>query len=99
MIGYWIGWAGVVAGVCVPIPQLIKIIKTHRLADVSLGTYTLLIFVLLTYLWHAIYIRSEVFATAQAINLTTNGTIWVLLLRHRIKRGQLNWLKRLLTWR
>ena len=84
-LGYWIGWCGVAFGLCVPIPQLIKIFKTKRLADVSLGTYTFLIGCLTCYLIHALYIGSVVFATAQIINLTTNGFIWALLMLDRFK--------------
>ena len=82
-IGFVIGWMGVALGLCVPIPQLIKIIKTKSLADISLGTYIFLICCLICYLIHAIHIRSPVFTTAQAINLVTNGTILVLLIRRR----------------
>ena len=84
-IGYWIGWVGVLLGLCVPIPQLIKIIKTKKLNDISLGTYIFLFGCLTCYLIHAIYIKSPVFMTAQAINLITNGIILYLLLRHRIR--------------
>lgn len=82
-MGYWIGWCGVAFGLLVPMPQLIKIIKTRRLSDVSLGTYTFLICCLICYLIHAIYIKSIVFTCAQSINLTTNSIIWILLMRHR----------------
>jgi len=84
--GYWIGWYGVALGLAVPIPQLIKIIKTKKLADVSLGTYTFLVLCLLCYLIHAIHIRAEVFICAQAVNLCTNGVIFVLLIKDR-RRG------------
>lgn len=86
--GYWIGWCGVAFGLLVPIPQLIKIFKTKRLADVSFGTYTFLICCLTCYLIHAIYIKSIVFTVAQSINLTTNSVIWTLLLLDRIKRAR-----------
>ncbi len=86
-IGYWIGWVGVLGGICVPLPQLIKIIRTRRLEDISLGTYSILIFVLICYLWHAIYISAEVFIVAQSLNLISNGTIWFLLLRNKRRRN------------
>lgn len=81
--GYIIGWCGVAFGLLVPIPQLIKIFKTRKLSDVSLGTYTFLVCCLICYLIHAIYIQSIVFTVAQSINLTTNSIIWILLMRHR----------------
>lgn len=85
-MGYWIGWVGVGFGLLVPLPQLIKIFKTRRLNDVSLGTYTLLVICLTLYLIHAIHIKSIVFTTSHSINLTTNLFIWILLMRHWIKQ-------------
>ena len=67
---------------CVPIPQLVSILKTGR-THVALWTYIFLFITLTCYLIHAIYIKSEVFATAQAVNLITNGTILILLVRYR----------------
>ena len=83
--GYIIGWVGVGFGLLVPLPQLIKIIKTKRLDDISLGTYIFLFCCLTCYLIHAIYIKSPVFICAQLFNLTTNSVILALLIRHRIK--------------
>lgn len=85
-IGYAIGWVGVCFGLLVPLPQLWKIYKTKQLDAISLGTYTFLVMCLSCYLIHAIYLKSEVFMTAQSINLSTNGVIWVLLLRHKFKK-------------
>ena len=78
-----IGWAGVFFGLCVPIPQLMKIWKTRSLNDISMGTYIFLVFCLTCYLIHAIYIKSPVFVCAQLLNLCTNGIILGLLIRHR----------------
>ena len=83
-MGAIIGWVGVGLGMLVPIPQLIKIIKTRRLSDISLGTYTLLVLCMCCYLVHAIHIKSAVFTTAQAVNLSVNSTIWIFLLKHRL---------------
>ena len=83
--GYVIGWVGVGFGLLVPIPQLIKMLKTKRLDGISLGTYVFLFLCLISYLIHAIYIKSPVFITAQSLNLITNGTILILLIRHRMK--------------
>ena len=68
-IGFVIGWVGVGFGLAVPIPQLIKIIKTKSLADISMGTYIFLVCCLICYLIHAIHIKSPVFTTAQSVNI------------------------------
>lgn len=86
-LGYIVGYCGVLLGLCVPIPQLIKIIKTKKLADVSLGTYAILMACLICYLTHAIYISAEVFICAQSVNLCTNGVIFVLLIKDRRKNN------------
>lgn len=83
MLLYWIGWVGVALGLCVPIPQLIKIKKTGMVDGISIWTYAILIVCLVCYLLHAIYIKSLVFSTAQAFNLLTNGAILVMLIRKR----------------
>lgn len=85
-IGYVVGWIGVAFGLCVPLPQLIKIIKTKSLNDIALGTYILLSGCLSCYFIHAWYINSPVFMVAQGVNLLTNGTILVLLIRHKLRR-------------
>jgi len=82
--GFIIGWIGVAFGLLVPLPQLIKIIRTKSLSDIALGTYVFLFCCLTCYLIHAIYIRSPVFIVAQAVNLITNSTILMLLVRHKI---------------
>lgn len=79
--GYWIGWLGVAFGLFVPIPQLLKIIRTHSISGVSRGTYIFLCLALTCYLVHAIYIHSLIFTIAQSINLTTNTVILILLYR------------------
>ena len=84
--GYIIGGVGVAFGLLVPLPQLIKIIKTKSLNDIALGTYIFLFCCLMCYLIHAIYIKSPVFIVAQAMNLTTNSIILILLVRHRLRR-------------
>ena len=93
--GYVIGWCGVAFGLMVAPPQLYKIIKTRRMNDISLVTYSALCITLICYLIHAIYIHSVVFTTAQAINLTINTAIWVMLMRHRFKRGELTKVRRI----
>ena len=84
--GFIIGWVGVGFGLLVPLPQLIKIIRTKSLNDIALGTYVFLVCCVTCYLIHAIYIQSPVFMVANGINLTTNSIILVLLARHRLRR-------------
>ena len=79
---YWIGWMGIALGICVPIPQLISLSKNGH-TRVAPWTYIFLCLALICYLIHAIYIKSEVFVVAQAINLVTNGTILFILMRLR----------------
>ena len=81
--GYVAGWIGVALGLCVPVPQLIQIVKTRKLRDISLGTYSLLCGAIACYLIHAIYISAEVFVVAQSINLVTNTVILILLIRNK----------------
>lgn len=82
-IGYIIGFIGIAFGLCVPIPQLIKIIKTKQTEHIAIGTYCFLIAALFCFLWHALYIESVVFVTAQGVNLTTNSIILGFLIRGR----------------
>ena len=89
MIDLIIGWTGVLLGVSVPIPQLVKIFKTRRLKDISVWTYLCLCLAMSCYLFHAIYIMDAVFITAQSVNLTTNSII-LLLLSSRKLRGKLS---------
>ena len=83
--GFVIGWVGVAFGLLVPLPQLMKMIRTKSLNDIALGTYIFLFCCLTCYLIHALYIKSPVFIVAQSVNLTTNSVILGLLIRHRIK--------------
>lgn len=85
-IGFWIGFVGVGFGLCVPIPQLIRIIKTKQTEHVALGTYCFLVVALLCFLWHAIHIGAIVFIIAQGVNLTTNSIVLSLLIRGRRKK-------------
>ena len=77
--GYIIGWAGVVFGLGVAPPQLIKILMTGDISGISLITYIFLWCALLCYLIHAIHIKSKVFMVAQSVNLITNSVVLALL--------------------
>ncbi len=86
-IGNVIGYIGVVLGLAVPVPQLLKLARTGS-SGVSLGTYVFLCLALVCYLIHAIYIGSPVFTLAQSINLTTNTVILAVLARRRYGKGR-----------
>jgi len=81
--GYLIGWLGLIFGLIVPLPQIIKIVKSKSCNGVSKVTYACLCCALVCYLIHAIYIQSLVFTIAQSINLITNTIVLILL----FKRG------------
>ena len=83
MFEQMIGWAGVGFGLLVAPAQLWKILRTRQVNGISKVTYTFLCLALIAYLIHAIYIKDAVFITAQAVNITVNFTILVLL----FKRG------------
>lgn len=83
--GYIVGYFGILLGLLVAPPQLIKIVKSKAVSGISLHTYIFLCCALVAYLIHAIYIGSVVFQIAQAVNLTTNGIILVLLIKYRAK--------------
>ena len=80
-LGNIVGWLGVLFGLLVAPPQLIKIITTKQCLGISKLTYIALVFALLFYLLHAIYIESIVFIVSQSINLVSNSVILYLLVR------------------
>ena len=79
-LGNLVGWLGVLFGLFVAPPQLLKIIKMKQCNGISRLTYSALVTALTFYLLHAIYIKSVVFITAQSINLLTNIVILYFLL-------------------
>jgi uncharacterized protein with PQ loop repeat len=85
-LGYIIGYVGILFGLGVAPPQLIKIIKTNSSSDISLATYLFLCIALVCYLLHAIYIHALVFIIAQSINIVVNAAIFIVLLQHRRRR-------------
>jgi len=81
--GQGIGWLGVAFGLLVAPPQLYKIIKHKRTKNISIMTYGFLILTMTCYLLHAIYITDWPFITSNSINLSVNGTIFILLIIDR----------------
>ena len=84
--GYVVGFIGIGLGVCVPIPQLLKIRRTGVIDGIAVKTYIFLCFALVSYLIHAIYIESLIFTIAQSVNLATNSVILGML----VKKGREN---------
>ncbi|MGW8177242.1 MAG: SemiSWEET family sugar transporter [bacterium] len=80
-----IGFAGIVFGFLVPLPQIQKILKTRDVSSISLGTYTFLLLAIVCYFIHAVAIQDLVFTVSNGINLVTNSCIWVWILVDRWK--------------
>ncbi len=78
---------GILLGIPVAPLQLCKIIKRKTSDDISVPTYIFLCGAMTCYLLHAIYIHSAVFVTAQAVNLTFNMAILIVILKHRRVNG------------
>jgi len=81
MLEQTVGWLGVGFGLLVAPAQLIRILRTKCTTGISITTYLCLCLALVCYLVHALYIQDAVFITAQAVNITVNFTILVLLVR------------------
>lgn len=78
MISEIMGWLGVILGVLVAAPQLIKSIKEKSTKGVSKGTYQLLFLCMLCYLIRAIAINEPIFIVSNAINLVVIGAMLYL---------------------
>ena len=78
--GNKVGWSGVLFGLAVAPPQLVRIIITGQTEAISMVTYTFLILAMICYLLHAIHIKAPVFIVAQSINLVVNFTILMYLI-------------------
>ena len=83
-----IGWIAVFFGVCVPIPQLYRMLKTGKSKDVSMLTYVFLCTAMTGYLILAIYINEPVFIVAQSVNLLTNSMILAVKVKRGLKYGR-----------
>ncbi|KKL71929.1 hypothetical protein LCGC14_2089980 [marine sediment metagenome] len=78
--GNKIGWLGVLFGLAVAPPQLLRIVMTGQTEAISVVTYIFLLLAMTCYLLHAVHIKSKVFITAQAINLGVNFVILMYLI-------------------
>ena len=81
MTDHWIGFLGVAFGLLIAPPQLIKIIRTRKVKDVSLWTYIFLVCAVACYLYNAIYIGSLAFTITNGVGLVINSTVLFLLLK------------------
>ena len=84
-LGYIAGYLGLAFGILVPLPQLYRMIKTGKSNDVSLLTYVFLFLAVMGYLIHAIYLGAVVFIVSNALGLTLNTIVLIILIRRKIK--------------
>ncbi len=82
MISEIIGWIGVVLGILVSIPQLIKSIKEKSTKGVSLHAYQLLFLTVLCYLIRAIAIHEPIFIVSNAVNLVITAVVLYLFKKY-----------------
>lgn len=77
----WVGWLGVMAGVCVNLPQAYRIWTTKRSKDVSVWTFRLLLITVICYLIRALSIGEWIFIVSNAWAIVV--TVGVLLLKRK----------------
>lgn len=73
-----IGWIGVIIGIIVSLPQLIKSCREKSTQGVSKITYQLLFLTMLCYLIRAIAIKETIFIVSNAINLIITAMVLYL---------------------
>ena len=78
MVTEIIGWIGVVLGVLVAVPQLIKSIKAKSTKGVSKSAYQLLLLCMICYLVRAIAIKELIFIVSNIINIVVVGAMLYL---------------------
>lgn len=82
MITEIIGWIGVVLGILISVPQLIKSIKEKSTKGLSKQTYQLLFLTVLCYLVRAIAIKEPIFIVSNSINLFVTAGVLYLFKRY-----------------
>lgn len=82
MITELIGWAGVIVGITVSVPQLIKSWKEKSTQGISKHTYQLLFLTILCYLIRAIAIKELIFIVSNAINLIITAMVLYLFKKY-----------------
>lgn len=79
-----IGWIGVMLGVFVSVPQVIKSIKEKSTKGVSKQVYQLLSLTVLCYLIRAIAIREPIFIVSNSINLIITSVMLYLFRKYPV---------------
>ena len=79
-LGNGAGITGIIFGLFVAPPQLLRIVMTGQTEAISAVTYTFLLLAMTCYLLHAIHIKAKVFITANIINIGVNFAILMYLI-------------------
>lgn len=82
MVTEIIGWIGVIIGIIVSLPQLIKSYREKSTQGVSKRTYQLLFLTMSCYLTRAIAIREMIFIVSNAINLIITALVLYLFKKY-----------------
>ncbi len=80
-----IGWIGVVTGIIVSLPQLIKSCREKSTQGVSKRTYQLLFLTMVCYLIRAIAIKEMIFIVSNAVNLIITAMVLYLFKKYPSK--------------
>lgn len=78
-----IGWIGVLFGLFISVPQIIKSIKEKSTKGVSVATYILLFLAVSCYLVRAIAIQEAIFIVSNSFNLVVTTTMLTLFYKYR----------------
>ena len=73
-----IGWLGVVFGILVSLPQIVKSIKSKSTEGVSLSTYQLLFCMVLCYLVRSVVIKDSIFIVSNVSTLLVTASMLYL---------------------
>lgn len=87
MVSEIIGWIGVVLGIFVSVPQLIKSIKEKSTKGVSKHAYQLLFVTISCYLIRAIAIKEPIFIVSNAAGLVGIACMLYLFKKYPEGRG------------
>lgn len=82
MISEIIGWLGVMIGIVVSVPQLIKSWRNKSTDGLSIGTYQLLFLAVLCYFIRAIAIKEMIFIVSNGVNLIITAMVLYLFKKY-----------------
>lgn len=82
MISEIVGWLGVIIGIIVSVPQLVKSWREKSTDGLSIGTYQLLFLAVLCYLIRAIAIKEMIFIVSNAVNLVITAIVLYLFRKY-----------------